>query len=88
MRRWFSRRKEQIEIPLVFRVREWPQLPAEFFRADVLRAFSKLGRSPFSVEFFAASAQLAVCEAHALLAMLVNQGAVERVDPRVPSSAA
>lgn len=87
MRRWFSRRNEQIESPLVFRVREWPQIPAEFFRADVLRAFSKLGRSPFSVEFFAASAQLAVSEADALLAVLVNQGAVERVDRRVASLA-
>lgn len=87
MRRWFSRRKEQIESPLVFHVREWPQLPAEFFKADVWRAFSKLGRSPFSPEFLAASVQLDVCEAHALSAALVNQGAVERVDPRVACAA-
>jgi hypothetical protein len=65
---------------LVYRLRQWPDLPDRMRTADVLRALSVMSNRPVNREWLLRRVKLKARAVDELLAMLVTHGDVEVVD--------
>jgi hypothetical protein len=65
---------------LVYRLRQWPDLPDRMRTADVLRALSVMSNRPVNREWLLRRVKLKARAVDELLAMLVTHGHVEVVD--------
>jgi hypothetical protein len=65
---------------LVYRLREWPQLPDADRTANVYRALSLMSTRPVNRGWFLRHSRMKARELDRLLGRLVSQGAVEVVD--------
>jgi hypothetical protein len=65
---------------LVYRLRQWPDLPERMRTADVLRALSVMSNRPVNREWLLRRVKLKARAVDELLAMLVTHGDVEVVD--------
>ena len=63
-----------------YRLRAWPELPAFFRTAPVLRALSRMTLGPVTHNWFLDRTRLDPAQAETLLADLVAQEYVERID--------
>ena len=63
-----------------YRLRAWPELPAGFRTAPVLRALSRMTLGPVTHKWFLDRTRLAPEQAEALLAGLVASDYIERID--------
>jgi hypothetical protein len=64
----------------VYRLKEWPQIPERFRTAKVLRACSRMSVGPVTVSWFHEQIGLEPGQASGLVAELLAQGAIERID--------
>ena len=63
-----------------YRLRAWPELPACFRTAPVLRALSRMTLGPVTHKWFMDRTRLAPAQAEALLASLVAHEYVDLID--------
>jgi hypothetical protein len=65
---------------LIYRLKHWPELPAERRTANVFRALSVMSSRPVNRRWFAAHSKLPATEVDQLLADLIGEDAVEVID--------
>lgn len=65
---------------LVYRLKQWPELPQRHRTANVYRALSLMSSRPVSRNWFVRHSRMKAKEIDGLLDRLVMQGAVEVVD--------
>jgi hypothetical protein len=65
---------------LVYRLKQWPELPARHRTADVYKALSLMSNRPINRAWFLRHSRMKPKELDGLLDRLVAQGAVEVVD--------
>jgi hypothetical protein len=65
---------------LIYRLKHWPELPAERRTANVFRALSVMSQRPVNRRWFAAHSKLHAREVDQLLELLVGEDAVEVID--------
>ena len=65
---------------LIYRLKHWPDLPADRRTAKVFRALSVMSHRPVNRRWFATHSNLPAVEVDQLLAHLVGQDAVEIID--------
>ena len=87
---WRSEPDSSIDDSLVYRLREWPELPCAMRTAPVLRVLSLMSNRPVNRQWLANHSQLSSRTLDSLLQRLVAQEAVEVIDTsgwtsRVPS---
>ena len=66
---------------LIYRLRHWPELPAACRTADVFRALSMMSTRPINRHWILTHSNLPAQQVDRLLKWLVDQGAVEVIDP-------
>ncbi len=62
---------------LIYRLRQWPDLPSALRTADVYRTLSVMSSRPVNRRWFVASSGLTLAEADALIQRMVDDEAVE-----------
>jgi hypothetical protein len=65
---------------LVYRLKQWPELPQRHRTAKVYRALSLMSNRPVSRGWFVRHSRMKVSEIDALLDRLVTEGSVEVLD--------
>jgi hypothetical protein len=65
---------------LIYRLKHWPDLPAERRTANVFRALSVMSHRPVNRRWFTTHSKLATQEVDQLLDYLAGEGAVEIID--------
>lgn len=83
---WRSEPDTVIDDGLVYRLREWPVLPASLRTAPVLRLLSLMSNRPVNRHWMSTHAQLPAAKIDALLQRLVAQNAVDVIDTSVYGS--
>lgn len=66
---------------LIFRLRQWPDLPPHYKTADVYRALSMMSTRPVNRRWFVANSGLPGPAADRLMRLLIQDGAVDAIDP-------
>lgn len=66
---------------LIYRLKHWPDLPAASRTADVFRALSVMSNRPVNRNWILAHSRLRAQQVDSLLQRLVDEGAVEVIDP-------
>ena len=65
---------------LIYRLKHWPELPANRRTANVFRALSVMSNRPVNRRWFAAHSKLHATEVDQLLQHLIGEDAVEVID--------
>jgi hypothetical protein len=65
---------------LIYRLKHWPELPAERRTANVFRALSVMSHRPVNRRWFATHSKLPATEVDQLLQHLIGEDAVEIID--------
>jgi hypothetical protein len=65
---------------LVYRLKQWPELPARHRTAEVYQALSLMSNRPVNRSWFLRHSRMKAKELDGLLDRLVTQGAIEVVD--------
>lgn len=90
LRRWFGGKRKEASAPggprlpradLIFRMKSWPQLPEDGRTADIYRVLSVMSHQPVNRQYLLARCRLAPQQLDKLLMKLVQQGALEVIDP-------
>src|SRR5688500_13105929 len=66
---------------LIYRLKHWPELPAPCRTADVFRALSMMSNRPINKHWILTHSKLPAQQVDRLLKRLVDEGAVEVIDP-------
>lgn len=66
---------------LIYRLKHWPELPATSRTADVFRALSVMSSRPVNRHWILTHSKLQAKQVDRLLQRLVEEGAVEVIDP-------
>lgn len=66
---------------LIYRLKHWPDLPAASRTADVFRALSVMSNRPVNRNWILTHSKLRTQQVDRLLQRLVEEGAVEVIDP-------
>jgi hypothetical protein len=62
-------------------MRSWPQLPEDGRTADIYRVLSVMSHQPVNRQYLLARCRLAPAQLDKLLTRLVEEGALEVIDP-------
>jgi len=65
---------------LIYRLKHWPDLPAERRTANIFRALSVMSHRPVNRRWFATQSKLPASEVDQLLQHLIGEDAVEIID--------
>ena len=71
---------ESADDTLIYRLKQWPELPPDRRTANVYRALSVMSHRPVNRQWFATNSKLRAKEVDQLLADLVREDAVEVID--------
>lgn len=66
---------------LIYRLRVWPDLPQTIKTADIYRSLSVMSNRPVNRRWFLENSKLPTRSADRLLRQLIDEGAVEVIDP-------
>jgi hypothetical protein len=66
---------------LIYRLRHWPRIPSTWKTADILRTLSVMSSRPVNRRWIAGHSRLDPRGVDLFVQMLVDQGAVDIVDP-------
>ncbi|WP_187074591.1 hypothetical protein [Ramlibacter cellulosilyticus] len=66
---------------LIFRMKSWPQLPEDGRTADIYRVLSVMSHQPVNRQYLLARCRMAPQQLDKLLMKLVQEGALEVIDP-------
>ena len=66
---------------LIFRMKAWPQLPEDGRTADIYRVLSVMSHQPVNRQYLLARCRLAPRQLDQLLMKMVEEGALEVIDP-------
>jgi hypothetical protein len=66
---------------LIFRLRQWPDLPSQYKTAAVYRALSMMSTRPVNRRWLLANSGLPGPAADRLIKLLIQDGALETIDP-------
>ncbi|HVE54885.1 MAG TPA: hypothetical protein VNB23_15995 [Ramlibacter sp.] len=66
---------------LIFRLKAWPQLPESGRTAEIYRMLSVMSSQPVNRQWLLARCRMAPRQLDALLVQLVEEGALEVIDP-------
>jgi len=81
--RFVSSQRSEVETEadgLIYRLKHWPELPANRRTANVFRALSVMSHRPVNRRWFAAHSKLPATEVDQLLQHLIGEDAVEVID--------
>ena len=93
LRKWFGAERQQASATsrdagaqrrpadLIFRMKAWPRLPEDGRTADIYRVLSVMSQQPVNRQYLLARCRLAPQQLDKLLMKLVQDGALEVIDP-------